>query len=73
MRLESEIVDVLFDGKGLSWNSERLRIAMAARARGTGFYVGGGRVLALGHALPDAAARAQRHVAGVIASAQDVY
>jgi hydroxymethylpyrimidine/phosphomethylpyrimidine kinase len=68
-----EIVDVLFDGKDFH-EFRTARIAMA-RARGTGctFASAVAAFLALGHALPDAAARAQRHVAGVIASAQDVY
>jgi hydroxymethylpyrimidine/phosphomethylpyrimidine kinase len=69
----TEVVDVLFDGK--AFHESRTARAERAAARGTGcsFASAVAAFLALGHALPDAAQRAQRHVAALLASAQDVY
>jgi len=69
-----DVLDVLFDGK----HFHEMRIARVARARsvgGTGcsFASAVAAFLALGRPLPDAASLAQRHVAALIAAAQDVY
>jgi len=68
-----EVVDVLFDGK--AFHESRTARAPRAAARGTGcsFASAVAAFLALDHALPDAARRAQRHVASLLAAAQDVY
>jgi hydroxymethylpyrimidine/phosphomethylpyrimidine kinase len=69
----TEVIDVLFDGK--AFHESRTARTERTRARGTGcsFASAVAAFLALGHALPDAAERAQRHVAALLASAQDVY
>jgi hydroxymethylpyrimidine/phosphomethylpyrimidine kinase len=70
----AEVIDVLFDGRALH-ESRTARVVRAGGTRGTGcsFASAVAAFLALGHALPDAAARAQQHVAALIASSQDVY
>ncbi len=70
----TEVIDLLFDGK-VFHEARTARVARAGAVRGTGcsFASAVAAFLALGHALPDAAARAQRHVAALIASGQDVY
>jgi hydroxymethylpyrimidine/phosphomethylpyrimidine kinase len=72
-----DVVDVLFDGK--DFHEARIQRVTtpetpAPPLRGTGcsFAAAVAAALALGHPLVEAAARAQRHVAGLIASA-DVY
>jgi len=62
----SESIDVLFDGK--SFHEMRVPRVRGARVGGTGcrFASAVAALLALGHTLPDAAARAQRHVAEII-------
>jgi hydroxymethylpyrimidine/phosphomethylpyrimidine kinase len=61
-----DVLDILFDGKAF----HELRVARVhGRMRGTGcsYSSAVAAFLALGRALPDAAAQAQRHVAGLIA------
>jgi hydroxymethylpyrimidine/phosphomethylpyrimidine kinase len=69
----TEVVDVLFDGT--AFHESRTARAPRTGTRGTGcrFASAVAAFLALGHALPDAARRAQRHVASLLASAEDVY
>jgi hydroxymethylpyrimidine/phosphomethylpyrimidine kinase len=64
----ADVVDVLFDGK--AFHEMRVTRVPGAAVGGTGcrFASAVAALLALGHALPDAAARAQRHVADVIAA-----
>ena len=63
----AEVIDVLFDGK--HFHESRVARVDGARVGGTGcsFASAVAAFLARGHALPDAAARAQQHVAGIIA------
>lgn len=71
---DAEVVDVLFDGR--QFHEARIaRVARAGAVRGTGcsFASAVAAFLALGRTLPDAARLAQRHVAALIAAAQDVY
>jgi len=70
------VIDLLFDGK--AFHESRVRRVVGAAARGTGcsFASAVAAHLALGRALPEAAALAQRHVAGLIsgrASREDAY
>ncbi|HEX7136246.1 MAG TPA: bifunctional hydroxymethylpyrimidine kinase/phosphomethylpyrimidine kinase [Vicinamibacterales bacterium] len=70
----AEAVDVLFDGK--QFHEARIpRVVCARPVRGTGcsFASAVAAFLALGRPLPDAASLAQRHVAALVAAAQDVY
>ena len=65
-----DVLDLLFDGKAF----HELRVAWVpgGQKRGTGcsYSSAVAAFLALGRALPDAAAQAQRHVAGLIAKEQ---
>jgi hydroxymethylpyrimidine/phosphomethylpyrimidine kinase len=63
---DGEVVDVLFDGR--AFHEARVPRVDGERARGTGcaFASALAAHLALGRELPDAAARAQRYVAGLI-------
>jgi hydroxymethylpyrimidine kinase/phosphomethylpyrimidine kinase len=68
------VVDLLFDGRSF----HELRTARVDRRSvpgGTGcrFASAVAAYLALGHELPDAAARAQRHVAGLLAGSTQTY
>jgi hydroxymethylpyrimidine/phosphomethylpyrimidine kinase len=66
-----DVLDILFDGKAF----HELRVARVhgRQKRGTGcsYSSAVAAFLALGRALPDAAAQAQRHVAGLIAGATE--
>jgi hydroxymethylpyrimidine kinase/phosphomethylpyrimidine kinase len=72
-----DVVDVLFDGK--AFHEARVPRAPGGALRGTGcsFSSAVAAFLALGHPLPEAARRAQVHIATLIASAsspgRDVY
>jgi hydroxymethylpyrimidine/phosphomethylpyrimidine kinase len=70
----AEVIDVLFDGR-VFHEARTARVARGGAVSGTGcsFAAAVAAFLALGHALPDAAGRAQKHVATLIASGQDVY
>lgn len=63
----SDVIDVLFDGK--TFHEMRVPRVRGANVGGTGcrFASAVAAWLALGHTLPEAAARAQRHVADAIA------
>jgi len=69
----AEVVDVLFDGKAFHESKTPRAARTSARGTGCSFASAVAALLALGHALPDAARRAQQHVASLLASAQDVY
>jgi hydroxymethylpyrimidine kinase/phosphomethylpyrimidine kinase len=72
--LAADVVDILFDGDTFH-EFRTARVARTSQVRGTGctFASAVAAFLALGHELPDAVARAQRHVADLIVAAQDVY